>query len=604
MTPANDESQRLTSDRLIGAVIGSLALLLYVRCLCPTAYLGDSGELAAAIYGGGNPHPPGYPLFTLLGQLSLILVPVGEPAFRIGLVCAVAGGVSVGCLYRLCRSWDLGAHSSAVAAATFALLETQWVQAVRVEVYSLHVLIGVCGLWAATAYGRTGARRHLVCLVLLLAAGLSHHLTIVVLAPAVLALMQPRWASSVRERLLCFGAPLLAVPLAAALYATILVRARAEPLLAWGRPVTPDLLWNHASAKLYQGMFLRLPRPDEVPTLLGAALGQWVDELGIALSLLSIAGVLAVLRRNRLLGIALALGIAGVSFYNLCYRIEDPAPYYLPLWVLLSLALAAALDLIASGLRSLGAESAARLAWLVPIGLLLQNAGQCDLSRAVFAREFARQKLESCAPNAVLLTMGDQDTFPLWYVHDVLHVRPDVLPLDRLMVLGSWRNLDRDPSLWYLHRLRRQGVPAPLDRKSILPAAARYARDAYLISILNTSLAGRPLYATFLLTQSQTDVAPITTWMLTEWIPVPSGLVLRLLPKGTKVDVAQLARDNDDIWSRIEVPDVQVISSRQEMSPDYVRKHYDSMIDNWAGLHDQAGNPARATQIREQYLRR
>ena len=53
-------------------VVGLLVFLLYLATTCPTVYFGDSGELIAAADSLGVAHPPGYPLYTLLGRLMLL----------------------------------------------------------------------------------------------------------------------------------------------------------------------------------------------------------------------------------------------------------------------------------------------------------------------------------------------------------------------------------------------------------------------------------------------------------------------------------------------------------------------------------------------------
>ncbi|MCD6354977.1 MAG: DUF2723 domain-containing protein [Prolixibacteraceae bacterium] len=63
---------------------------------------------------------------------------------------------------------------------------------------------------------------------------------------------------------------------------------------------------------------------------------------------------------------------------------------------------------------------------LVPAVLASQNWDDHDRSGRYMTRDYAIDYLESCAPNALLFTYGDNDTFPLWYVQEVEGVRPDI----------------------------------------------------------------------------------------------------------------------------------------------------------------------------------
>jgi hypothetical protein len=63
---------------------------------------------------------------------------------------------------------------------------------------------------------------------------------------------------------------------------------------------------------------------------------------------------------------------------------------------------------------------------LVPGVLLAENYKDHDRSNRYMTRDYAINYLESCAPNAILFTYGDNDTFPLWYVQEVEGVRPDI----------------------------------------------------------------------------------------------------------------------------------------------------------------------------------
>jgi hypothetical protein len=63
---------------------------------------------------------------------------------------------------------------------------------------------------------------------------------------------------------------------------------------------------------------------------------------------------------------------------------------------------------------------------LVPGVLASENWDDHDRSGRYMVRDYAKNYLESCAPNALLFTYGDNDTFPLWYVQEVEGVRPDI----------------------------------------------------------------------------------------------------------------------------------------------------------------------------------
>jgi hypothetical protein len=64
--------------------------------------------------------------------------------------------------------------------------------------------------------------------------------------------------------------------------------------------------------------------------------------------------------------------------------------------------------------------------FIIPLWLLSQNYISHNHSKQYTARNFAMSFLESCQPQAILLTNGDNDTFPLWYLQNVENIRTDV----------------------------------------------------------------------------------------------------------------------------------------------------------------------------------
>ncbi|MEP6750365.1 MAG: DUF2723 domain-containing protein [Bacteroidota bacterium] len=80
----------------------------------------------------------------------------------------------------------------------------------------------------------------------------------------------------------------------------------------------------------------------------------------------------------------------------------------------------------------------------VPVLMGQQEWDDHDRSKKVLARDLAKDYLESCAPNAILFTYGDNDTYPLWYAQEVEHIRPDIRVIN-----NSLLGID-----WYINQLR------------------------------------------------------------------------------------------------------------------------------------------------------
>ena len=84
------------------------------------------------------------------------------------------------------------------------------------------------------------------------------------------------------------------------------------------------------------------------------------------------------------------------------------------------------------------------LCMVVPALMASREWDDHDRSAKELARDTARNYLQSCAPNAILFTFGDNDTYPLWYAQEVEHIRPDIR-----IINNSLLGID-----WYINQLR------------------------------------------------------------------------------------------------------------------------------------------------------
>ena len=75
---------------------------------------------------------------------------------------------------------------------------------------------------------------------------------------------------------------------------------------------------------------------------------------------------------------------------------------------------------------------------LVPVWMASEEWDDHDRSEKTLARDMAKNYLESCPPNAILITAEDNDTYPLWYAQEVEGIRPDVRVIVNTLAGSGW----------------------------------------------------------------------------------------------------------------------------------------------------------------------
>jgi len=115
--------------------------------------------------------------------------------------------------------------------------------------------------------------------------------------------------------------------------------------------------------------------------------------------------------------------------------------YAFAIWI--GLGVLALWDWLGKYLKNLDSRITAAVITLVCLFLvpgIMGQQGWDDHNRSgkYACRDFAENYLNSCAPNAILITNGDNDTFPLWYAQEVEGVRTDVRVVNFMLASGDW----------------------------------------------------------------------------------------------------------------------------------------------------------------------
>jgi len=102
----------------------------------------------------------------------------------------------------------------------------------------------------------------------------------------------------------------------------------------------------------------------------------------------------------------------------------------------------------------------------VPTLMATENWDDHDRSGRYTARDIASNYLNSCSKDAILFTVGDNDTFPLWYVQDVEGVREDVrivnmmlFNMDWYIDQARWQNYDSKPLPFTIPQSKYEAIP-------------------------------------------------------------------------------------------------------------------------------------------------
>jgi hypothetical protein len=241
------------------------ALVLYVVTLAPTTWFWDTSEYIATAHILGIPHPPGNPLFVVVGRAWSILLGLTGMSVpvRINLFAAVTSAAATGFFFltthRVLRGWiegdrDLdaawarrlplvGAWAGALLAST---AYTVWNQSnVNEKVYTLSVLVIAAVIWLALRWrdrkDEPGAGWYLVLALYLMVLGTTNHLMSALPAPALgllILLEKPRILLD--SRLVTRG--VLAVVLGLSFNFFLPLRSAQQPLINEGEPVCESLV--------------------------------------------------------------------------------------------------------------------------------------------------------------------------------------------------------------------------------------------------------------------------------------------------------------------------------------------------------------------------
>ncbi len=148
-------------NQIIAAISLVVSFIVYFMTMAPTVSYWDCGEFIATSYILGVPHPPGSPLFLIVGRIFSMLPVSPDIAFRVNLMSPIVSAFAVMLLYliivQVITHWRgrikttedavIAFGSALIGAMAFAFTDSHWFNAVESEVYAVSTFFTAIVVW-------------------------------------------------------------------------------------------------------------------------------------------------------------------------------------------------------------------------------------------------------------------------------------------------------------------------------------------------------------------------------------------------------------------------------------------------------------------------
>ncbi len=542
-------------------LVFAITFVVYSLTVAPTVSYWDCGEFIAASYKLAVPHPPGAPLYLLVGRIFSMIPFVSDIGLRVNYISVISSALTVMLLYLIIvhlfrewrgkleseTDWMIAMVSGAVGSLTFAFTHSFWFNAVEAEVYAPSMLFTALIVWLSLVWSekseKPGNERYLLIIAYLIGLAIGVHLLNVLALPflaliiyfrkfdyefktfaitsvitvAVILIIYPGivkylpqlasvagvfglvlffvaiiwfvlWAVNNNKRLASLmSLSVLLIIIGYSTYSMIYIRSNLDPMIDENNPENlknfisylnreqygehsivdrakvwresqnknryssaTDFFWRYQINKMYVRYFMwQFAGMDEnssgwngkqffmIPFMLGLIGVYWhfKNDPRRALAVLALffmTGLAIILYLNQpdpqprerdysyvgsffAFSIWIGMGTAGlIELIRGKNTWKEPVPKALTLGI-------AVLLLVAS-----------------PLQMFSKNYSRHDRSERYIAWDYSYNMLQSCEPNALLFTNGDNDTFPLWYLQEVEGIRTDVRIINLSLLNTGW----------------------------------------------------------------------------------------------------------------------------------------------------------------------
>lgn len=426
---------------LLGFFLLVLLAIIYIHNLSLSVYGGDVGDLVTSSVVAGVAHPPGYPLFTLLGFL-LTRIPFATPAFMVGLISAFSSVFAVAIFFLLSLRISKNKVIALIASLILAFNYLFWFYAEIAEVFALNNLFVLLLLFIALLYREKKHKNYLFLLSFVAGLSLTNHQTILLVFPSILILIYDS-LFNLRKNPKVLIQSLIFFILGFSIYIYVPLASFRNPVINWDNVKDINSFLHLILRKDYgtisAGSF-EPPNWTQRMIILKTYFADIFSQLTLPVVILSLLGFIKLFLKDKRLFFSLLMGFlisgpvfigyAGFPLVNNFY-VGVYERFFVMSSIILLLFFPAGLKLFIDFLNSLLKKKIYEplflgIFFLIPLALFYYNFPKTDLHNIHIGDRLAYDFLTPLPKNSLLLMSGDTILFNTWYVHYGLNFRPDV----------------------------------------------------------------------------------------------------------------------------------------------------------------------------------
>lgn len=211
---------------------------------------GDSAEFSAVAHTWSIPHPPGYPLYSLLSNIFTHLIPLGTIPWRTSLLSVIPTILTSYLLYKICAKLKVRGVIAVLVSLLYVVLFPTWQYALVPEVFALNSFLVIATTYFLLCSQGPKKDRYLWAVAFFIGLNIAHHHIFVIFIPGWLILIKNHLKKIAHSKKIYFTL-LLFLILGAAFYLYAPIASYFNPPIQWEDSKTFEGFWRLITRAVY-----------------------------------------------------------------------------------------------------------------------------------------------------------------------------------------------------------------------------------------------------------------------------------------------------------------------------------------------------------------